>query len=329
MTRRPKLLSQTPRTLDLEDARSDVLADLLSASLLRNAMYRRFDGGVPWGFSMTARERVTFYVVARGTARFEVAGEPTHALSVGDAIFLPHGTAHIVRDAPATPPERVCDADGAPRPSRGSHHRRLGGDGAVTSLIGGFFAYTGQPPVLLASLPRILVSRAADPARSPTMTATLQLLIGEAMAARPASTFVLQRLAEVLLVHALRELATCSAGDPKKLAAIADPAIHNALELIHRGLAKSWTVASLGKQVGMSRSAFADRFTALVGEPPLHYLARWRMARAAELLRGAETRVNEIATSVGYTSVPSFNKAFRKWQGATPSAFRAAERAVE
>lgn len=322
MTWRPKLLSQTPRTLDLEDPRCDVLADLLSASLLRNAMYRRFDGGVPWGFSMTTRERVTFYVVARGTARFEVEGERLHVLSVGDAILLPHGTAHVVRDAPTTIPERACD--GGLRPAGRGHVKRFGGDGAVTSIIAGFFAYTGQRPLLLASLPRVLVSCADDPARSPSMTATLQLLVGEAMAARPASTFVLQRLAEVLLVHALRDLATRSAGDPKKLAAIADPAIHNALELIHRGLAHPWTVALLAKQCGMSRSAFAERFAALVGEPPLQYLARWRMARAGELLRGSDTRVNEIAGSVGYTSVPSFNKAFRKWQGATPSAFRSA-----
>jgi transcriptional regulator GlxA family with amidase domain len=176
--------------------------------------------------------------------------------------------------------------------------------------------------VLLASLPRVLVSCADDPSRSPTMTATLQLLVSESVTARPASTFVLQRLAEILLVHALRELAARSAGDPKKLAAIADPAIHNSLELIHRGLAQPWTVASLARSVGMSRSAFAGRFTALVGEPPLQYLARWRMARAGELLRGSTARINEIATSVGYTSVPSFNKAFRKWQGATPSEFR-------
>jgi AraC-like DNA-binding protein/mannose-6-phosphate isomerase-like protein (cupin superfamily) len=318
---RPKGLSQTPRPVDLDDPRADVLADLLGASLLRNAMYRRFDCGAPWGFRMTERERVTFYVVGRGTARFEVDGEPLHVLSVGDAIFLPHGTPHIVRDAPISVAELACT--GTHGVAGDGHLRRFGGKGATSSLIGGFFAYAGQRPVLLASLPRALVSRADDPSRSATMTATLQLLIAEGMTARPASTFVLQRLAEVLLVHALRELATSSAGDPRKLAAIADPAIHHALEVIHHRLAQPWTVASLAKSVGMSRSAFAERFTALVGEPPLQYLARWRMARAGELLRESTTRINEIAASVGYASVPSFNKAFRKWQGATPTGFRA------
>jgi AraC-like DNA-binding protein len=323
--RRPKSLSRTPLTLDLDDPRRDVLADLLGASLLRNAMYRRFDGGAPWGFRMATRERVTFYVVARGTARFEIEGERSvRVLSVGDAIFLPHGTAHVVRDAPTSPTVIACD--GAVRPVGRSHLRRFGGTGAATSLVAGFFAYAGQPPVLLASLPRVLVSCADDPARSATMTATLQLLVGEAMGERPASTFVLQRLAEIVLVHALRDLATRSAGDPKKLAAIADPAVHDSLEVIHRNLAHPWTVAALAKTVGMSRSAFAERFASLVGEPPLQYLARWRMARAGELLRGSTTRIGDIAASVGYASVPSFDKAFHRWQGSTPTAYRAHER---
>jgi AraC-like DNA-binding protein len=308
--------------LDVEDARRDVLADLLGASLLRNAIYRRLDCGAPWGFRVTARKGVTFYVVARGSARFEVDGQPVHALSVGDAIFIPHGGAHTVRDAPTTIPEAACDGAGRGAAARG-HLRRFGGIGAPASLLTGYFQFSGQPPVLLASLPRVLVSCADDASRSPTMTATLQLLVAESMLAGPASTFVLQRLADILLVHALRELVTRSGGDPRKLAAIANPAIHNSLELIHRDLAMPWTVAALAKRVGMSRSTFAERFTALVGEPPLQYLARWRMARAGELLRGSTTRVSEIAASVGYTSVPSFNKAFNKWQGVTPTAFRA------
>ena len=319
---RPEVLSQTPRVLHVDDPRRDVLADLLGASLLHNAIYRRIDGGAPWGFRVGAREGVTFYVVARGSARFEVDGEPLRVLSVGDALFIPHGTAHTVRDAPTTLPEPACDAASRDRHAGRGHVRRFGGTGAATSLVSGYFQFGGQRPVLLASLPRVLVSCTDDPSRSPTMSATLQLLVTESTTDGPASTFVLQRLAEILLVHALRELAARSAGDPRKLAAIADRSIHSALELIHRGLAIPWTVASLARRVGMSRSTFAERFTALVGEPPLQYLARWRMARAGELLRGSSTRISEIAASVGYASVPSFNKAFRKWQGATPSVFR-------
>ncbi len=322
---RPEVLSQTPRGLELDDPRHDVLADILGATLLRNAIYRRIDGGAPWGFQVGAFDGVRFYVVARGHARVEVEGEAPCLLAVGDAIFIPHGTAHIVRDAPTTVPESACDTGSRHGVHKG-HTKRFGGPGVAASLIAGFFAATGLRPVLLASLPRVLVLAADDPSRPPAIAATLQLLVSESLNAGPASTLVLQRLAEVLLVHTLRELATRSAGDPRKLAAMADPAIHHALELIHRGLALPWSVAALARRVGMSRSTFAERFTALVGEPPLQYLARWRMARAAELLRGSALRINEIAAGVGYASVPSFNKAFRKWQGATPTGLRRARR---
>lgn len=320
---RPKQLSQTPGALEVDDPRRDVLADILGATLLRNAIYRRIDGGAPWGFCVEAFAGVRYYVVARGTARFEVEGDPPRVLSAGDAIFLPHGSAHVVRDAPTTAPEPACVGPAHHRRAGRGHIKRFGGGGVTTSLIAGFFAASEQRPVLLASLPRVLLIAAADPARSPTIAATLQLLVAEREVAGPASTLIMQRLAEVLLVHVLRELATRSAGDPRQLAAMADPAVHNALELLHRGLAQPWTVAQLARRVGMSRSTFAERFAALVGEPPLQYLARWRMARAAELLRGSHAQIKEVAASVGYASVPSFNKAFRKWQGSSPSALRA------
>jgi AraC-like DNA-binding protein len=98
--------------------------------------------------------------------------------------------------------------------------------------------------------------------------------------------------------------------------------VSKALGILHARVAEPWTVASLAAKVGLSRSGFAARFTALVGEPPLQYLARWRMARAAELLRDTNESIVEIAERVGYESVPSFGKAFKRWQGESPGAFR-------
>ena len=96
----------------------------------------------------------------------------------------------------------------------------------------------------------------------------------------------------------------------------------NALALMHAQVAHPWTVAELAARVGLSRSGFSARFTELVGEPPLQYLARWRAARAAELLRGTSEPVSTIAERVGYESTPSFNKAFKRWQGTSPGAYR-------
>src|SRR6185369_13704374 len=104
MDKKLKRLSRSPHELALEDPRSDVLADVLGTSLLRNAMYRRIECGAPWGMDVPAHERATFYVVVRGGARFEVEGEPALELSAGDTLFIPHGTAHVVRDARQSKP---------------------------------------------------------------------------------------------------------------------------------------------------------------------------------------------------------------------------------
>src|SRR3954447_13671178 len=102
-------LSRTLHKLALEDARGDVLADVLGTSLLRNAMYRRIECGAPWGMAVPEHDRATFYVIVRGSARVEVEGEPVCEVSAGDMLFIPHGTAHVVRDTPHTNPVRVCD----------------------------------------------------------------------------------------------------------------------------------------------------------------------------------------------------------------------------
>lgn len=315
MDKSPNHLSKSPHELALEDPRGDVLADILGTSLLRNAMYRRIECGAPWGMSVPAHERATFYVVVRGNARFEVEGEPPSELSAGDTLFIPHGTAHVVRDSKHSKPVRVCD--GSPQP-RGAT-RRLGGVGAQTTLIKGFFQFAGRKPSLLDGMPRVIRLTSSDPTHHRWTAATLQLLLTESASPGPASVLVLQRLADVLFVQMLRAIGTQYNG----LAALADPAIHEALSILHANITEPWTVAALAKKVGLSRSGFAARFSALVGEPPLQYLARWRMGRAAELLRHTQRRVTEIAEDVGYESVPSFNKAFRKWQGQSPTSFRA------
>jgi AraC-like DNA-binding protein len=315
MDKSPKYLSRSPHELALEDPRGDVLADVLGTSLLRNAMYRRIECGAPWGMAVPEHDRALFYVLVRGSARVEVEGEAVCELSAGDTLFIPHGTAHVVRDAKQSRPITVCD--GRPQP-RGVI-RRLGGTGAQSTLIKGFFQFVGRKPTLLEGMPRVIQLRSTDPTYHRWSAATLQLLLAESASPGPASVLVLQRLADVLFVQTLRAIATQHSG----LAALSDPAIHHSLSILHAQMSQSWTVAALAKQVGLSRSAFAARFTTLVGEPPLQYLTRWRVGRAAELLRYTRRRIAEIAGDIGYQSVPSFNKAFRKWQGVSPTRFRA------
>ena len=315
----PRKLSRSPARLDLIDPRGDVLADVLGAVLLRNVLYKRVEGSAPWGLRIPQRERAAFYLIASGTALLEVEGERAVWLAPGDVAFVPQGTAHALRDSPQSHTHLVCA--GTPRADGST--RRIGGSGVRTSLITGFFDIGGaEPPTLLASLPRLVTLCSADGTTTPRIAATVELLLVESASPGPASSIVLQRLADVLIVQALRVIANRPEWQGRGLVALSDPAVHKALELMHARVIAPWTVAKLASEVGLSRSAFAARFTDLVGEPPLQYLARWRMARAAELLRESKESVNAISSRVGYESVPSFIKAFKRWQGKSPTAFR-------
>ncbi len=318
MSLRPKKVSHRPTILRELDPRGDVLADVLGVALLRHTLYKPIEARAPWGLRLGARARATFYVVARGAAWLEVDGEEPLRLVAGDAALLPHAAAHTLRDARTSVPSVVCEGT-----RRGP--RKIGGSGEVTSLLAGFFELGPRPPALLVGMPR-LVPLIGNRELDPWLAATLQLLLAETSAPGPASPLVLQRLADVLLVQALRTLTARGLCVHRGLAALDDPQVHEALTAMHQGVARAWTVASLAAHVGLSRSAFAARFTELVGEPPLLYLARWRMARAAELLRDTDHGLGEIAARVGYESVPSFSNAFMKWQGARPGAFRRAQR---
>jgi transcriptional regulator GlxA family with amidase domain len=151
----------------------------------------------------------------------------------------------------------------------------------------------------------------------------------EAASARPGANFVLARLTDVLFVHAVRAyLAGAQAPGAGWLGALTDPAVGRALALLHRDPARAWTVEGLAREVAMSRSRFAARFTALVGRPPLDYLAEWRMQRARGLLRAGGVSVGEVAGRLGYRSGAAFSHAFRRRLGVPPGAYRRAHAAA-
>jgi AraC-like DNA-binding protein len=307
----------------------DVLSEVLDALHLTTAVYGRLELGTPWRLRIPAREALTFYVVARGSAWLELGdGRERTALplSRGDAVLLPRGSAHVLRDADRSDaPPHDFDYAGCPRVRIGESER-FGGAGPVTSLVTGHFTFGGATPnTLLASLP-LAVHLPADAAASGPLGGVVPLIMSETTAPGPGGAVALARLADLLLIHALRHWIATAGADRCGLRAVADPAIGAALRLMHARPAEPWTVARLAAAVAMSRSAFAARFAQLVGEPPLQYLARWRMTRAARLLRDGQLSVAAVAEQVGYANPAAFTKAFARVQGVGPGAFRRRER---
>jgi AraC-like DNA-binding protein len=225
----------------------------------------------------------------------------------------------VLRDGATTEPVLACDGPYSPS----LVPRSIGGRGVATTIVAGFFEIGhGREPILLQGMPPLVVLSASDPTWGPWIAATVQLVLVESAAPRPASSIVLQRLADVLFVLALRSSRRGPQPAQSCVAALSDARIYEALSLMHTRIGEPWTVEMLARCVGMSRSGFAARFTELLGEPPLQYLARWRVARAAELLRDTHEKVESIAGRLGYESVPSFSRAFKRWQGTSPATYR-------
>jgi AraC-like DNA-binding protein/mannose-6-phosphate isomerase-like protein (cupin superfamily) len=321
----PKALKNVTQRPRVSDAAVDVIGQVLEAVHLRTAIFGKVDFGVPWRLQVPERAHLSFYVVARGSAWFEVRGESPRPLSTGDAVILPLGSAHELRDIERSDvPALHFDFDACPREP---HVARAGGDGPVTSIIIGHFTLGSAPRnALLASLPPAIHLPAGAVSASPQLAGLVPLILSESGSPGPGSSIVLARLADLLFVHALRFWSSTLDASACGLGAVADAAIGAALRLIHARPAEPWTVERLASSVAMSRSAFAARFAELVGEPPLQYLAHWRMTIAAQRLREDDAVIADVAQAVGYANPVAFSKAFARMQGVGPGRFRRQER---
>jgi AraC-like DNA-binding protein len=207
---------------------------------------------------------------------------------------------------------------------------RRGGRGPESVLVcGGVGFAAGAPDSLLRSLPAHVLVRAERAESVPGLSATVRLFCGEAASDRPGAALLAARLAEVLFVQALRSwVDEGGAGRRGLLGALRDPQIAQALSLIHASPQTAWTVESLARKVAMSRSSFAARFAQLTGDAPLRYVTRWRMALAAEALRGGQESIAELADRLGYGSQAALTKAFKREHGVPPGQHRAEPRHV-
>jgi len=159
--------------------------------------------------------------------------------------------------------------------------------------------------------------------QSEWIQSTMRFMAAEARELRPGGETIITRLADILVIQAIRSwIERDPAAQTGWLGALRDKHLGPAMSLIHRDSARSWTVASLATAVGMSRSAFAARFTDLVGEPAMHYVTRWRMHVALTWLKEDDAGLGELASRLGYESEAAFSRAFKRYIGVAPGAVR-------
>ena len=318
----------------------DVLSDVLMSVRLSGAVFFDVDARSPFVTEspsvaslhhevLSGTEHViAFHVVIEGTCWAEIidGGEPPVALEAGDMVAFPAGDANVMASAPGMrgtpdpslyhrPPDRTLPF--SVRMSRESTADR-------TRFVCGFLGCDTRPfNPLLDSLPRIVHAPVSAQSRqwvSGLIDAAVQPSGGAADAGREA---MLAKLAELMFVEALRSYLT-QLGEHERgwLAGVRHPQVGAALRLMHGRAAEPWTLYRLAREVGTSRSSFAEQFTGYVGIPPMQYLARWRLQLAARLLESGTVSVAQAASAVGYQSEAAFNRAFKREVGEPPGAWR-------
>src|SRR6266508_4078849 len=305
----------------------DVLTDVLRTVHIQGTLYCRSKMSVPWGLRVTHRDTASFHVITGGQCCLDGEGVVTGLqLNSGELVILPHGHAHVMRNPPNTPATKIEDLDDLVAKLAPDKHGmlRYGRGAAATTLVCGGFQLAGRlTNPLLAALPPFLHIRNIDNRLVPWLQATVEWVEAEASANRAGAETVIARLSEILFIQAMRAFtSTNSDGHIGWLKALNDPQIGLALALIHSQPQEPWTLASLAFQVGLSRTAFTMKFKQLVGESPLRYITRWRLNKAAAYLRTGTGTLTEIARLVGYDSEVALSKAFKRYFGVAPGAYR-------
>jgi AraC-like DNA-binding protein len=330
----------------------DTLSDLLRAVRLRGALFYYIECAEPWvAETPPSREiipailpgvehLIEFHGVARGSCWAAIVGEEPLRLNEGDIVMFPQGDAHVISSAPGMRAVADRDAFFTPRPpqlpfalsARGAElaPRTDGADTGQTTVVCGFIGCDARPfNPLLASMPRMLRMPGLAADGGSWISTFLHAAVDESSRKRPGGEAVLERMTEMMFVEVLRRYVDGLAPEQTGwLAGMRDPAVGRALALLHEKPAEAWTLERLGEAAAMSRSSLHERFVYFLGQPPMQYLAQWRMQLAVQRLRDSDAKVIDIALDVGYENEAAFSRAFKRTVGNSPGAWRRAYRAA-
>ncbi|HMD36324.1 MAG TPA: AraC family transcriptional regulator [Vicinamibacterales bacterium] len=312
----------------------DALSDVLRAVRLTGAIFFDVRVSPPWVAETPAGSKIVssifaaadhlipYHVVTRGTAWARIVDGPATRLEQGDIVVFPHGDAHVISSAPGMRGRPNLKLYRHPADRQLPFVMSLGEPSAEPGhIVCGYLGCDARPfNPLIDALPPIL--RVGESAGG-RIAAFVQYAIAESDAPRMGGESVLGRLSELMFVEVVRRyFETLPAGQTGWLAGLRDPSIGRALTALHREPARAWTLESLSRAAGLSRSALAERFTALVGQPPMQYLTHWRMQLAATDLMTGIDGVAAVADRVGYESEAAFSRAFKKNVGVPPGQWR-------
>ena len=312
----------------------DALSEMLRSVRLTGAVFLSARLTAPFGIVSPKRydERMpmahlrhisVFHLVAEGDCVIETASGARRQVEAGDLVLLPFADQH--RFYKGTAPDMVFDPSLIRQgPIEGVWTVDYGGGGQETRLVCGFLESAELFTPVFRSLPEMLVEHAGA---AGTVGGRLASTVGEIAhlveAATPGTQAMLGRMMELLFVEVLRRHASrLPSGSKGLLAALNDPLVGRALQLLHGDPARRWTADTLAREAGSSRTVLGERFNGLLGRPPIDYLTSWRMQVAADRLRHGKEGIARIAADIGYESEPAFARAFKRVTGMTPGRWR-------
>jgi AraC-like DNA-binding protein len=311
---------------------ADLISDVLRAVRLDGACFFKVEAWDPWWVESTGSPRglpcalpqsehlIPYHVLVEGRCWGGIVGRPPVEMRAGDVIVFPGGAAHAMSSSPdfASPVELVQVPSERPLPFA----LRMGGAGPGRAVfVCGYLGCDRRPfNPLLGALPEQLVVHGELDGWLSTFA---RHALGEVGAGRFGGELVLTRLAELMFVDVvLRYAATLPVERTGWLAAVRDEVVGRALSLLHERPAHAWSLEELALGAATSRSVLAERFARLIGEPPMQYLARWRMQLAAHRLATSAAKVAAVAREVGYESEAAFSRAFKREVGLAPVTWR-------
>jgi len=325
------------------DRGSDVLSDVLRAVRLTSALFFYVEASSPWVAEAPradvmlpillpqAQHIVSYHLLLDGDCYCQIEGSPPVLLRAGDIAVIPHGDRYAMSSRPGMlgtySQAEICSwleqavARAMPDPFV---FVEGGGQGESRRVLCGFLGCDALPfnPVL-AHLPALLHLRAPR-GHDDRLERLIAIAQSELQERRPGKECVLSRIGELMFVEVLRRYLTTAPGESQTwLAGLRDPLVGRALGLLHQHPAQAWTVDELARRISVSRSVLAERFSSLVGRPPMQYLAQWRMQLAAARLADGQVKVSAVALEVGYDSEAAFSRAFKALVGVPPATWRA------
>lgn len=314
----------------------DAFSEILSGLKLNGALYFSAEFSAPWSFSsppstalsellaLGATHVVIYHLLIEGNAIVRLADEQSLQLEPGDVVVLPQGDAHEMTSGKGATAALQSSAILSRIKARDLSPVHAGGGGVTSRFACGYMAcdpYIGRP--ILNGLPPLFKVNIRADRSGQWLENSILHLVGEAGSGEVGSAAMLSKLSEALFVDTLRRyIAALPDQQVGWLAGTRDPIVGKSLELLHKRVAHSWTIADLSDEVGISRSALIERFTRYLSEPPMTYLTRWRLQLAARSLAMTSRGVAEIAAEVGYESEAAFNRAFKREFGDPPGKYR-------